>query len=327
MEVPSSQGLDEGSFVPAVERSNVVEVPARMLISDDVVQEEDSVTERMSPTVRLRKVVRRLVKWRKDARMRQDDVISALQWSKAKLSRFENAEQAPGPAEILALAAIYGVPDEERDQYVALALQARQKGWWQSYGPNTFASNFEEYVGLESEANHVREYASELIPGLLQTENYAAALMRAWIPAVSDSVARERADLRVQRQARLHEAKPVQVSAIIHESGLRQRVGGADVMREQLNHLVTSSEVPHVTTQVLPFEVEAVPALGAPFILLSFPDADDPDVPFADYLTGCVYVEDPAEVESYNLNYSALEQKALTPADSMKLISKIAGEL
>lgn len=307
--------------------SNEVEIPGRMLGADTDLEEGSPVTERISPTVRLRKVVRRLREWRQRAGMRQDDVIAALQWSKAKLSRFENAEQIPGPAEVLALAAVYGIADAERDEYVALSLQARQKGWWRTYGPSTLAPNFEEYVGLESEANHVREFASGLVPGLLQTEEYATALMQAWLPAVSDAVAQERADLRVQRQARLHDAQPLHVSAIIHEASLRQHVGGAEVMREQLRHLVTMAELPQVTVQVLRYTAGAVPALGNPFVILSFPEPEDPDVPYADYLTGCVYVEDPDEVESFNLNFSTLEDKAMEPADSVQFISTMAAEL
>lgn len=305
-----------------------MEQPASMLSAEDTdPEEEPPVTERISPTVRLRKVVRRLREWRDEAGLRQDDVCSALQWSKPKLSRYENAEQIPGPAEVLALAAVYGVPDAERDQYVALSLQARQKGWWQTYGPNTLAPKFDEYVGLESEASHVREFAFGLIPGLLQTEQYATELTQAWLPAVSTAVAQERADLRVQRQARLHDARPLHVSTIVHEASLRQRVGGSDVMKEQLHHLVTMAGLPHVTVQVLPFTVGAVPALGNPFVILSFPDPEDPDVPFADYLTGCVYIEDPAEVASFTLNYSALEEKALEPTDSVQFISTLTAEL
>ncbi|MDR7300080.1 helix-turn-helix domain-containing protein [Haloactinomyces albus] len=290
--------------------------------------QEKRMTERISPTVRLRKLVRRLRTWRDRAGMRQDDVGTVLGWSTAKVSRYENAEQIPGPAEIIALATIYGVPDQERDQYMALAVQARQKGWWQRYGSETLASNFHEYVGLESEASHVREYTTDLIPGLLQTERYATALTQAWLPKVDSSVAAERASLRAQRQQGLHESEPLQLSTVIGEAALRQEVGGPEVMREQLQHLAAMAELPHVTIQVLPFSAGAVPALGVPFILLSFPDPEDPDVPFADYLTGCVYVEDEDEVTSYSLNYSALENdRALDPAASLTLISKLAEQL
>lgn len=284
-------------------------------------------TEHISPTVRLRKLVRRLRSWRDQAGMRQDDVVAVLGWSKAKVSRYENAEQVPGPAEVIALAAVYDVSDHERDQYVALAVQARQKGWWQRYDPGTMKQDFDEYVGLESEASSVREFVFELIPGLLQAEQYSAELMRAWLPSVDSNIISERTDLRSQRQARLHEDNPLHLHAIIHECALRQLVGGPEIMRGQLEHLAAMSELPHVTIQVLPFTVGAHPAMDSPFIVLSFPEQDDPDVPFAEFLTGCVYVEDEHEVESYNLNFNALEHAALDSAASISLIRKLAEEL
>lgn len=308
-------------------RDAYVESPSRSLSVDEPAEtEEDVVAERVSPTVRLRKVVRRLLQWREAAGMRQDDVAAALQWSKAKVSRFENADQIPGPADVLALAAIYGVSDVERDQYVALSLQARQRGWWQRYD-DSLASNFGEYVGLEAEASHVREFAIDLIPGLLQTDAYASALMQAWVPRVDEDVARDRASLRAERQKNLFGEDPVAVTAVIGEAALRQLVGGPETMREQLGHLVTMSEQAHITIQVLPFSAGAVPALGEPFIILSFAGPDDPDVAFADHLTGCVYVEAEDDVESYNLNFGALQEKALAPAESIEFITTLAGDL
>ncbi|WP_243793830.1 helix-turn-helix transcriptional regulator [Saccharopolyspora gloriosae] len=295
-------------------------------VDDELVETEEFAVERVSPTVRLRKVVRRLLAWREAAGMRQDDVASALRWSKAKISRFENADQIPGPADVLALAAIYGVNDAERDQYVALSLQARQRGWWQSYG-DSLANNFGEYVGLEAEAKHVREFAIDLIPGLLQTEAYAGALVEAWVPQVEESVARDRANLRRERQKNLIGDDPVSVSAVIGEAALRQFVGGAQVMREQLDHLAEVSKLSNVDIQVLPFAAGGVPAMGSPFIILSFAEPDDPDVAFSEHLTGCVYVEDVDELASYNLNFGALQDKALAPEASIEFITSLAGDL
>ncbi|MEU6130784.1 helix-turn-helix transcriptional regulator [Saccharopolyspora sp. NPDC047091] len=303
-----------------------MEEPPRTLLVDAATEVEEFVVERVSPTVRLRKVVRRLLAWREAAGMRQDDVAAALQWSKAKVSRFENADQIPGPAEVLALAAIYGVNDAERDQYVALALQARQRGWWQSYG-DSLANNFSEYVGLEAEADHVHEFAIDLIPGLLQTDGYASALVQAWVPRADDSVARDRANLRAERQKGLLGDEPVSVRAVINEAALRQQVGSAEVMQEQLGHLVEMSKLPNIEIQALPFAAGATPAMGSPFIILGFAAAEDPDVAFSEHLTGCVYVEDPDAVESYSLNFGALQDKALSPAASKEFIESIAGEL
>ena len=228
---------------------------------------------------------------------------------------------------MLALAAIYGIDDAERDEYVALAFQARKKGWWKRYDPNTLAANFEEYVGLESEASQVREFSSVLIPGLLQTEAYATALMNAWIPQADEVVAKERAELRAQRQDRLHDENPLKLKVVIQEAALRQVVGGREVMREQLEHLVNSAKLRNISIRVLPFSAGAVPALGTQFIILSFPDEEDPDVPFADYLTGSVYLEYRNEIDSYNLNFGALEAKALSQKESTALISKIGHDV
>jgi transcriptional regulator with XRE-family HTH domain len=293
-----------------------------------VADEEEPVSdERVSPTVRLRKLTRRLRQWRTEAGLSLDDLAPRLGWSKSKLGRFETGDAAPGPADVMAIATVFGIPDDEREHYVTLAFQARQKGWWQRYGKEALKEDFGEYVGLESEAASVCEFSCQMIPGLLQTERYASELMRAWLPRVDTATAGERADLRVQRQARLHDDPPLGVSAIIYEAALRQLVGGPDVMGEQLNHLAQMADLPHITVQVLPFSAGAHPAMDAPFILLTFPEPEDPDVPFAEYLTGCVYVEDTDEIASYNLNYNALEQAALNPAESIQLINKLAGEL
>lgn len=283
--------------------------------------------EPVSPTVRLRKLTRGLRRWRSGSGLRLEDVTSGLNWSKAKLSRFEKGDTIAGPSEVLALAAIYGIDDAERDEYVALAFQARKKGWWKRYDPNTLAANFEEYVGLESEASQVREFSSVLIPGLLQTEAYATALMNAWIPQADEAVAEDRTQLRTKRQARLHGSKPMRLKVVIQEAALRQQVGGEEVMREQLEHLASSAKLRNVSIRVLPFSAGAVPALGNPFILLSFPDDEDPDVPYSDYLTGCLYLEYPSEVESYNLSFEALEAKALSQKDTSAFIGRLAREV
>lgn len=231
---------------------------------------------------------------------------------------------APGR---VALAAIYGIDDGERDEYVALAFQARKKGWWKRYDPNTLAANFEEYVGLESEASQVREFSSVLIPGLLQTEAYATALMNAWIPQADEAVAEDRTQLRTKRQARLHGSKPMRLKVVVQEAALRQQVGGEGVMREQLEHLVSCAKLRNISVRVLPFNAGAAPSLGLPFIILSFLDEEDPDVAFAEYLTGSVYLEHKSEIESYNLNFGTLEAKALSQKESSALLGALAREL
>jgi transcriptional regulator with XRE-family HTH domain len=278
-------------------------------------------SERISPTVRWRKVARALRRGRNEAGLRLEDVCTPLGWATSKLSRMERAEQSIGPADVLALATIYGIGEQERDRYVALALQSRQKGWWTPFkAGDAIPEEFEEFVGLESEASRMRSYHDMVVPGLLQTEAYATALARAWLPRVSDRVIEERVRLRMARQARLHENSPLRLDSVITEAALRQQVGGPEVMHEQLRHLLDMIELPHVSVQVMPFAAGAYPAQNCPFSLASFPDPEDHDVACVDYLAGAVYVEEPEDVEGFILAFDGLKQQALGPGESTELI-------
>ena len=281
-------------------------------------------SERISPTVRWRKVARALRRWRSEAGLRLEDICAPLSWATSKLSRMERAEQAIGPAEVIALATIYGIGEQERDRYVALALQSRQKGWWTTYNVwEAVPEKFEEFVGLESEASRMRSYEDMVITGLLQTSEYHTALAHGWIPRVSDQAIAERVRLRMARQAQLHDDPPLQLDTVLTEAALRQQVGGPDVMREQLRHLLTMLELPHVSVQVMPFAAGAYPAQNCPFRLLSFPDPEDPAVACIEYPGGAVYVEDAQDVEVFILHFDSLTQRALDPAESSGLIREI----
>ncbi|MGH3774060.1 MAG: helix-turn-helix domain-containing protein [Pseudonocardiaceae bacterium] len=282
-------------------------------------------SERISPTVRWRKVARGLRRWRTEAGLRLEDICTPLSWATSKLSRMERAEQAIGPAEVIALATVYGIGEQERDRYVALALQSRQKGWWTPYKVGeAIPEDFEESVGLESEACRVRSYQDMVLPGLLQTEAYATALACAWLPRVSDRVVEERVRLRMARQALLHEGAPLRLDCVVTEAALRQQVGGPEVMRQQLRHLLDVTELPHVSVQVMPFAAGAYPAQDCPFRLLSFPDPEDHDVACVDYLGGAVYVEDSDDVEWFILVFAGLTQQAMGPSESVELIRELA---
>jgi hypothetical protein len=282
------------------------------------------VSERISPTVRWRKVARALRRWRNETGLRLEDVCAPLGWATSKLSRMERAEQAIGPAEVIALATVYGIGEQQRDRHVALALQSRQKGWWTSYkGGDAIPEDFEESVGLESEACRVRSYQDMVLPGLLQTEAYAAALARAGLPRASDHAIEEVVQLRMARQARLHEGAPLRLDCVVTEAALRQQVGGPEVMREQLRHLLDMTELPHVSVQVMPFMAGAYPAQNCPFRLLSFPDPEDLDVACVDYLSGTVYVEDAEDVDGFILVYDSLKHQAMGLGESADLMREL----
>ncbi|MGH3901086.1 MAG: helix-turn-helix domain-containing protein [Pseudonocardiaceae bacterium] len=281
-------------------------------------------SDRISPTVRHRKVARALRRWRNEAGLRLEDVCAPLAWAASKLSRMERAEQSIGPADVIALASVYGIKEQERDRYVALALQSRQTGWWSTFNVwEAVPEAFEEFVGLESEASRMRSYEDMVVTGLLQTAAYHTALARGWIPRVSDEAIAERVRFRMARQARLHANPPLQLGTVLTEAALRQQVGGPEVMREQLQHLLTMIELPNVSIQIMPFAAGAYPAQNCPFRLLSFPDPEDPAVACIEYPGGAVYVEDAQDVEAFILHFDGLTQRALGPAESAGLIQEI----
>ncbi|MHA6800620.1 helix-turn-helix domain-containing protein [Bounagaea algeriensis] len=283
--------------------------------------------QRVSPTVRLRKVLRTLRRWRVQAAMDQLDVARMLTWSKARVSRIERGETTPGPAEVIALATVYGVDESERDECAALAGQARQRGWWKKYGPDAAPADFEEYIGLESEAVSVRNFEIDLVPGLLQTFAYMEALGRGWLPSADEETVRRRWQLRRARQARLWEDAPLRLDAVIGETAIRQCVGGADVMRQQLGHLLRAAESPHIDVRVLPYTAGSYPAMGSPFAVLSFPRDEEDDVVCLDTLSSSIYVEDETEVEQYVQSFHVLSSVALDPAGTMNVLKNRFDEL
>jgi len=284
------------------------------------------VSERISPTVRWRKVARALRRWRNEAGLRLEDVCTPLGWATSKLSRMERAEQLIGPAEVIALATVYGIKEQERDRYVALALQSRQKGWWTTCNDRAAAipKDFEVFVDLESEACWVCSYEDMVVTGLLQTKAYATALVRGGVPWVDEPAVEERVRLRMARQERLHEATPLRLDCVLTEAALRQQVGGAEVMREQMEHLLDMGELPHVSIQVVPFAAGAYPAQNCPFQLLAFPDPEDPDVAYVEFPGGTLYVEDTEDVETFIMDFDNLAHRSLCPAESTELIRQIA---
>lgn len=288
---------------------------------------EQTHEQRVSPTVRLRKVLRALRRWRESAGMDQADVGQSLVWSKARVSRLERGETIPGPAEVLALAAVYGISEAERDEYVALAVQARQKGWWKKYGSAAASVSFEECIGLESEAATVRNFEIDLIPGLLQIAPYAEALGRAWVPAADEGSAKRMAELREARQARLYGANPLRLDVVVGETAVRQRIGGSDTMRDQLHHMLSMMELSNVDVRVLPYAAGAYPAMGAPFLVLSFPEQEENDVVCVDTVNSSVYVEDLIDVEQYNESFRGLQSAALSSADTADLLRRMLDEL
>ncbi|MGH3158752.1 MAG: helix-turn-helix domain-containing protein [Streptosporangiaceae bacterium] len=282
---------------------------------------------RPSPTVRRRRLRYELRKLREDRGLTIDQVSEATggDMASSTISRLETGDRGVRPIDLRFLLDIYEVKGQERDALLALCRQARERGWWHTYG-DAVPNWFQVYVGLETEATSLHVYESELVHGLLQTPDYYRAFLRE-APTVSDEEAERKIAVRAARQERLTNDDPPEYWAVLNEATIRRPVGGHEVMRAQLRHIAEISELSHVTIQVLPFSAGAHPAMDGGFRILGFPEPADPDVVYQENQMGGIYHEKPAVVDRYTLTFNHLIAKALDPSDSRALILHSAAEL
>jgi transcriptional regulator with XRE-family HTH domain len=279
-----------------------------------------------SPTIRRRRLALELRRLRETAGLTCEQVAEHLECSASKISRVETGRVSVSPRDVRDMLDLYDVPSEQRESLVQLARDSRQKGWWHAYS-DTMMPQFATYLGLESAASEIRIYEVNLIPGLLQTEDYARAVIRAgMMNSPSEDVERSVA-LRMARQPAVTRDDPPKVWAVMDEAALRRRVGGASLMRMQLEHLLTQAQLPNVAVQVIPFTGGAHPAMGRPFVILVFPDRVDTDVVYLEDLTSSLYLEDVAEVDRYNVFFNHLRATALSFDDSSALIASVLKEM
>lgn len=281
-----------------------------------------------SPTVRRLMLGIRLREARRRAGVSADQAAEHVARATSAISRMELGQSAVTVRTLNRLSDLYQVSDEERETLMALAKQARQRGWWHSYG-DVLPAGFEAYIGLEAEAIEMCAFENSVVPGLLQTEDYALALMRSEAPEPTPDESKRRVEARMARQRILGQGVPPRLWAILDEAVLRRVVGGSDVMRDQLAHLVEVSREPHVTIQVLPFARGAHPAWHGPFIMLAI-DLGAPapsEYVYVEYRTGALLLDRQREVDAYRLMVNHLRAEALDKSESVHLIKNIAGEL
>ena len=284
---------------------------------------------RPSPTVRGRRLRYELRRLREQRGLTIEQVSeqSGGDWTPSAISRWETGDRRIRPVDLRALLDIYEVEGEPREVLLTLAREARQRGWWQSYSSDAVPEWFQVYLGLEAEASSIHTYDAELVPGLLQTADYYRAFMRA-APAVGDHETIERKiAVRTGRQERLTADDAPECWFILGEAVIRRIVGGSQVMRPQLQHIVQMADRAHVSVQVLPFKAGAHPAMDGSFIILGFPEAPDPNVVYLESQTGSLYLEKPPEVERYQAMFNHLVAKALDPDESKNLIAEVAADL
>jgi transcriptional regulator with XRE-family HTH domain len=280
-----------------------------------------------SPTARGRRLRNELRRLREEAGLTHTEVAQRLEWSASKLSRIETGQSRVQTGDVRDLLEVYGVSDEAtRDALVQLAREARRRGWWTRY---TDVLGSGTYVGLEAEASVIHTYESQFVPGLLQTQDYARAVIRAGQTRPDPEALERRVTARMARQEILARSDPPEIWAILDEPVVSRPVGGPEVMREQLRHIIELSTRPNttLTIQVLPLSAGAHPGMNGPFVILEFQGPKDPPMVYLETATDGLYLEEPADVERYTLRFNHLVARALGPDESRTMIADLAGRM
>lgn len=279
----------------------------------------------VNPLVR-RRLALELRRLREAAHLTCEEVGTTLECSASKISRIETGRVTVSPRDVRDLLTIYGVPDDQRDSLMQLARDARQKGWWHAHA-DAVEPYLTTYLALEQAASEIRIYCVSAMSGLLLTEDYARLSMTAGRAVIErPRPADEMVRLLAERQRRARESPP-QLWVVLGEAVLRRRVGGREVMRRQIEHLIELSARPEVCLQVMPFIGGLHMPLDASFTILAFPDPADPDIPIVFYPTGMLWIEDMAEVGQYNTLFRHLQATSLSPNDSVAFMASVVKEL
>jgi hypothetical protein len=256
------------------------------------------------------------------SREQAGEAIRASEW---KIHRLENGQVGFKERDIVDLLELYGVTGPaEVAAVLALAREANEQGWWHHYS-DVLPQWFRAYVDLEREATLIRAFEAQFVPGLLQTEAYARAVMGGALEESAEDIQR-RVDLRVARQALLTSPTAPRLWAVIDEAALRRPVGGPEVMREQFDHLVDCSRLTNVTLQVLPYGAGAHPAMVGAFSILRFSDDDLPDVVYLEHLTGAMYLDKREDVQQYLHVMESISVRAARPSNTAAILESIAKE-
>ena len=279
------------------------------------------VPEVRSPTVRRRELGALLRKLRLEKGLTVEQAAAQLLFSMSKLSRIETGHGVATARDIRDLCALYGVTEEaERERLTSLAREGKQSGWWQSYD-----LDFSTYVGLEAAATELRYYQSTIVPGLLQTADYARAMIEVSVPRLTPERMDELIEVKLTRQHVLSRAEPLRLWAVLDEAALHRVVGGPAVMAAQLGRLAQATGHPNVTVQVIPYGAGAHPAMDSTFNILEF-GSSVPSVVYVEGLVGWIYLDRSTEIARYQQVFEFLCSLALSPRESLELITEVGKE-
>lgn len=278
---------------------------------------------RPSPIGQMRRLGLILRKMREHSGLTLEQVAERMECSQSKISRIETGHNSVNTRDVRDLLEIYGVSGQDANDLIAMARAARQRGWWHPYNSVLVSA----YVGLETDARQIRTYEHQVMPGLLQTREYAEAMFRAARPDLRDEEVSTRVRVRMERQSLINrQENQVSFVAVLDEAVLSRPVGGDTVMRAQLRRLHNATSMGNVTIQVLPFEVGAHAAVDGTFAILDFSEPNDASMVYAENATGGLFLDKVEELRIYTTIFEQVQKAALCPAESAELIAQLAEE-
>lgn len=278
---------------------------------------------RNSPTLGRRRLGMELRRLRDQAGVTIETVADRLGCSSSKISRIETGHIGVSPRDATEMLAIYEVDPALAAELIQTAKDARQKGWWQAYGTALTGA----YVGFEQATSRIRGYEAQLIPGLLQTPDYATAVFTAARPNITIELLRSRLEVRSKRQSLLSLDDPVDFQVILDEAALRRVVGNAEIMSAQLGHMLEVAQEPNITVQVIPFSRGAHAGMEGTFVILEYSEGVYQDLVFVENAVGGLFLEKDVDLDRYRTLFGILQETALNAERSLELISERAKEL
>jgi transcriptional regulator with XRE-family HTH domain len=289
--------------------------------------------ETTGSTVPRRQLGRYLRELRSGQGMTVKKAAEELEWSETKIWRIENGFTSLRSHDVAAMCSVYAAPPDLTEALMGLAKETKAKGWWHAYG-DVIPEWLDVYIGLEEAASQISWYESELVPGLLQTEDYARSVVKADNPGVDDEELDRRVQLRLARQALVRRQRsPLSLRVALNEAILRRPVGGWEVMSAQLDWLAEAAALPNIALRVVAYSAGLHRGLmSGPFELLRFPvngngQDSEPATVYADGFTGALYLDKPHEVERYANAFESIWSAALDEPASRDLIHRAAEEL
>ncbi|GAB3210285.1 helix-turn-helix domain-containing protein [Marinactinospora thermotolerans] len=278
------------------------------------------------PTVRRILLGYQLRKLREAKGITRADAGYKIRGSESKISRLELGRVGFKLRDVEDLLTLYGITeDRDREPLLKLAKESNKPGWWQRYG-DALPTWFQSYVGLEEAATRIRTYEAQFLPGLLQTEDYARAII-AGGKKKPDPEDENRIAVRMRRQRRIIENENVKLWAIVDEAAVRRPVGNSEVMRGQLRRLIELCGYPNITLQIIPFSVGAHAAEAGSFTILRYPEYDLADVVYIEQLTGALYLDKRDDVDAYTMAMERLSVAAEPPNHTPRMLERMIDDL